>query len=208
MRGFYSIYDMANSQFAFAPLVGSTKTAPGKAAAYGGSPTVNLAENSESPYHSGSGKHDKDDKKDKDGFPWWGWVIIGCGIAVVVIVVIIIVVECTGDSEEEEAEAEAQRAANKKAAKAKKDKEQKIKDQAKQDITPKDPARIPTPVKPVDPIKEEGFNDDGTEDFTWDGETPKDEDGKTAVDSFMIKHIRRLIKKAKRSTKKTDNEGL
>ena len=64
MRGFYSIYDMDNSQFGFAPLVGSTKTAPGKAAAYGGSPTTNLAENSKSPYNSG-GNSDKDNKDKK-----------------------------------------------------------------------------------------------------------------------------------------------
>jgi hypothetical protein len=101
MRGFYSIYDMDNAQFGFAPLVGSTKTAPGKADVYGGAPTTNLAENSKSPWSSGGNSDNKDNKKKKSSFPWWGWVIIGCSIAVVVIVVIVIIVECTGESEEE-----------------------------------------------------------------------------------------------------------
>jgi len=54
MRGFYSIFDMDNKKFGFAPLVGSTKTAPGLAAAYGGSPTTVLPENLASPGNTGS----------------------------------------------------------------------------------------------------------------------------------------------------------
>jgi len=39
MRGFYSAFNMDTKTFGFAPLLGSTKTAPGIAASYGGSPT-------------------------------------------------------------------------------------------------------------------------------------------------------------------------
>lgn len=74
-----------------------------------------------------------------------------------------------------------------------------------------------TPTKPKTkpakkPVEEEPLNE-GDEDFNWnegadpsneDPTAPKEDDGSTAVDSFMIKHIRNLISK-KQNKKKVKN---
>ena len=65
MRGFYSVFDLDNTKFGFAPLAGSTATAPGSSAQYGGEPTTIMAENVKSPYATNDKKHDNKNKKDK-----------------------------------------------------------------------------------------------------------------------------------------------
>jgi hypothetical protein len=102
MRGFYSIFDSDNKKFSFEPLAGTTGTLPGGSAEYGGVPTMAMATNVASPYAKDNKKPDDKKKKGKgDGFPWWGYMIIGIGAAVVIAVVVVIIVECCGDSEEE-----------------------------------------------------------------------------------------------------------
>jgi len=97
MRGFYSVFDMDNKKFGFAPLVGSTKTAPGLALAYGGTPTKALPENLASPSATGSTDTKPNEPEQfarKDTFEW-GWIILGLGVAVVIVVVIVLV--CQGE---------------------------------------------------------------------------------------------------------------
>lgn len=75
----------------------------------------------------------------------------------------------------------------------------------------KTPATKPQPkpkTKPAEkPVEEEPLNE-GDGDFDWnegtDPTAPKEDDGSTAVDSFMIKHIRNLISK-KQNKKKVKN---
>lgn len=163
MRGFYSVFDMDNSQFGFAPLVGSTKTAPGQAAAYGGEPTTLMVENADAPgakdYCEGKNCDDKDDEHNGDGFEW-GWILLGVGVVVVIVVIIVIVMNGKAAAEEH---AEGERA--RKEYKEKVEMENKEKQKGKDKIDSIDPA-APIETDPiVDPITE---ND---EDFTWDEPT-------------------------------------
>jgi len=195
MRGFYSVFDLDNTKFGFAPLAGSTATAPGSSAQYGGEPTTIMAENVKSPYATNDKKPDNKNKKDKKGFPWWGYLIIGVGSAIVIAVVIVIILECcSGDEEEEDADADT-------------DTETELTDAVpKKKPAPVKPKTKPAPKpakKPV-PVEEEPLNE-GDEDFDWnegvDPNAPKDENGNVAVDTFMRKHIRKLLnKKSKKQT--------
>jgi cytoskeletal protein RodZ len=186
MRGFYSIFDADNKKFSFEPLAGTSGTLPGGSAEYGGVPTTAMATNVASPYAKVDNKNDNKKKNKGGGFPWWGYMIIGIGSAVVIVVVVVVILECSGDSEEET---------------------DSVEDGASDEDVPKTKKKTPTKpkTKPTKkPVEEEPLNE-GDEDFNWnegaDPNAPKEDDGSTAVDSFMIKHIRNLISKKQNKQK-------